>query len=70
MRRSAADSIADGSARSSIPSPTRTRQVVQRARPPHTEACGIPAARIASNIVWPIGAETTCPDGCEIWYDE
>jgi hypothetical protein len=39
----------------------RTRQVVQRARPPQTEACGKPASRTASRIMRPIGAAMTRP---------
>ena len=42
----------------------RTRQVVQRARPPQTEACGRPASRTASRMLRPIGATITRPEAC------
>ena len=44
-------SLAGGSR--SSPSEMRTRQVEQRPRPPQTEACGMPADRLASRIVVP-----------------
>ena len=37
----------------SAPSPSRTRQVEQRPRPPHTEGCGMPSARSISSTVAP-----------------
>jgi hypothetical protein len=43
----------EGSGSSACPLTTRMRQVVQRARPPHTEACGMPLARRVSSTVAP-----------------
>ena len=40
--------------------PMRTRQVEQRPRPPHTEACGMPASRLISRMVRPAGCSTRC----------
>jgi hypothetical protein len=39
------------------------RQVEQRPRPPHTEACGMPAIRLASNTDTPRTIWTTRPLG-------
>ena len=49
--------------RRSRPSSTRTRQVEQRARPPQSEACGIPARRLASSTLSPLGMRTDRPSG-------
>ena len=53
MRESAADSSPAGCGSAASPLTTRMRQVVQRARPPHTEACGMPLARSVSSTVAP-----------------
>ena len=45
------------------PAPTRMRQVEQRPRPPHTEACGMPAARLASSTLVPGLIATVVPSG-------
>ena len=50
MRSSAACSRGCG-AGSVEPFVTITRQVVQRARPPHTEACGTPLSRKVSSTL-------------------
>jgi hypothetical protein len=55
---SARASTGDGGGRVSDPRNTRTRQVVQRARPPHIEACGMPARRLASRTLSPFGMRT------------
>ena len=39
----------------------RTRQVEQRARPPHTEACGMLCMRLISSSVGPCGTCTIGP---------
>ena len=39
----------------------RTRQVEQRARPPHTEACGMRFMRLISSSVGPNGTRTVGP---------
>ena len=52
-----------GGGRSESPLATRTRQVEQRPRPPQTEACGMPANRLASRIEKPRGAVTTRAPG-------
>ena len=59
---SACASMRPGGGRCASPSPIRTRQVVQRARPPQTEACGMPSSRIASRMLRPTGAVITRPD--------
>jgi hypothetical protein len=58
---SAACSTGFGGASLSAPSMTSTRQVVQRPRPPHTEACGTPAARLISRSVAPGTPRTVRP---------
>jgi hypothetical protein len=45
----------------SVPTVTRTRQVEQRARPPHIEACGRWKARLASSTLQPRGTRTVRP---------
>jgi hypothetical protein len=60
--RTLASSGAGGGSRSA-PSPTRTRQVEQRPRPPHTDACGMPAERLASSTLMPGAIATTVPSG-------
>ena len=55
MRCKVPSSAGAGGASRSRPSETRTRQVEQRPRPPQTEACGIPAQRLASRIEKPRG---------------
>ena len=67
MRPSACASRRPGGGRWSSPSLTRTRQVVQRARPPHTEACGMPSSRIASSRLRPTGATITRPEAWRSW---
>ena len=52
-----------GGGRCSAPSPRRTRQVEHRPRPPHTEACGTPAARLASSTLIPGSIDTLTPSG-------
>ena len=56
--QAAATSGAGGGMPSFDPS-TLMRQVEQRPRPPHTEACGMPAIRLASNTVTPRTIWTT-----------
>ena len=53
MRASAFASSASGAGSASRPLVTSTRQVVQRARPPHTAACGMPCSRSVSSTVAP-----------------
>ena len=50
-----------GGMRSASPLSTPTRQVEQRARPPHTEACGTSFMRLISSSVGPDGTRTTGP---------
>jgi hypothetical protein len=66
MRASTRRSSAEGGGRASAPAwapAIRTRQVEQRPRPPHTDACGIPRARLASSTLVPRGTATTRPPG-------
>ena len=51
-------SSADGRGSVSRPAPMRVRQVEQRPRPPHTEACGMPPMRLISSTLRPVGADT------------
>ena len=67
MRASASASWRSGGASVARPSLMRTRHVVQRARPPHTEACGKPASRTASRMLRPIGALITRPEAWRSW---
>src|SRR5438477_502355 len=60
-RRSKALALAGGCC--SSPSTMRMRQVEQRPRPPHTEACGMRAERLASSTVMPRGMRTSRPSG-------
>ena len=53
MRASALASSPAGAGRAVSPRVTMTRQVVQRALPPHTEACGMPFSRRVSSTVAP-----------------
>ena len=50
-----------GGIRSASPLSTPTRQVEQRARPPHTEACGTSLMRLISSSVGPSGTRTIGP---------
>ena len=60
---SAPASNVDGTGSCSWPSAMRERHVVQRPRPPHTDACGMPAERLASSTVVPRGTTTRLPSG-------
>ena len=51
IRRSTRSSFGEGGSVLWISPRTRTRQVEQRPRPPHTEACGMPAMRLASSTL-------------------
>ena len=57
-----ASSPAGAGSRSS-PLVTSTRQVVQRARPPHTEACGMRFSRSVSSTVAPASMAKVRPPG-------
>ena len=64
MRVSAFASSASGAGSASRPLVTSTRQVVQRARPPHTAACGMPCSRSVSSTVAPGSIGTVRPPEC------
>ena len=61
MLASVMASALPGGIRSASPLSTPTRQVEQRARPPHTEACGTSLMRLISSSVGPKGTRTTGP---------
>ena len=65
MRSRVARSSAAAPGQASSPALTRTRQVEQRARPPHIEACGRWKPRLASSTDQPRGTRTVRP-GYEI----
>ena len=65
IRSSVARSSRSAGGQTSSPAVTRTRQVEQRARPPHIEACGMWKLRLASSTVQPRGTRTVRP-GYEI----
>src|SRR5580698_661107 len=56
--RSVAVSFRSGEGHTSAPSMMRTRQVEQRALPPHIETCGMRKERLASRTVQPRGTCT------------
>ncbi len=58
MRRSTVSSWSPGGFSAALPSTSRTRQVEQRARPPHTAAWGMRASRAASSTDDPAGTCT------------
>ena len=61
MRLSVACSSLAGGGQNSSPLVTRTRQVEQRARPPHIAACGRWKLRLASSTDQPRGTRTVRP---------
>jgi len=61
MRRSTRCSSSPGGSMLPASLRTRTRQVEQRPRPPHTWACGIPASRLASSTLVPGVTSTKRP---------
>ena len=63
MRASASASISPGAGSCPAFACTRTRQVVQRPRPPQIEVCGRCASRLTSRIDMPTGAATAAPSG-------
>ena len=63
IRASTRASPAAGGGRCSTPCVTRMRQVEQRPRPPHTAACGMPPARLASSRLVPGLIATVVPSG-------
>jgi hypothetical protein len=63
MRASTRCSSSIGGGNDSAPSITRTRQVEQRLRPPHTAAWGMPPMRLASSKVVPGWMTTRLPSG-------
>ncbi len=67
MRASACASSDEDGGSAARPSLMRTRQVVQRARPPQLEACGRPASRTASRMLRPTGATMMRPEAWCTW---
>ena len=61
IRANAVASNPDGSGRLRSPFVTRIRHVVQRARPPQTEAWGMPFSRNVSSTVAPGSMGTVWP---------